>query len=223
MTTASQNTDIRISRMFSTPIVTYRVKEHEALNLGLKNFILEAEGSYSSTKRSNIGGWRSEPDLLQWQGAEIKVFESEIQKAVGQVIASTSGEQGFEGHLKINAWANLLRRGNYNTVHNHPESAWSGVYYVDAGSADITNPLSGVLELMDPRPFVEMVAVPGSPFGRPVRIDAENGLMVLFPSWLYHHVHAYSGESDRIAIAFNVSAMPALLDTLNQRQQNISE
>ena len=208
MTTSSQNTDIRISRMFSTPIITYRVQDPSTLNEGLKQSILNAEQSYPSTRRSNIGGWRSEPNLLEWPGDEIKRFDSEIQKAVGQVIAATSDGQGFQGYLKVNAWANLLRKGNYNTVHNHPESVWSGVYYADAGSADVANPLSGVLELLDPRPFVEMVATPGSPFGRPVRIDAESGLMVLFPSWIYHHVHAYTGATDRIAIAFNVSAIP---------------
>ncbi len=196
--------------MFSTPIITYRVKEPAALNAGLKRCILAAEQAQPSTRRSNIGGWRSEHDLLTWPEAEINILDTEIQKVIGQVIASTSGEQDFTGHLKINAWANLLRKGNYNTVHNHPESAWSGVYYVDAGAVDVTNPLSGVLELLDPRPFVEMVTTPGSPFGRPVRIDAENGLMVVFPSWLYHHVHVYTGAIDRIAIAFNVSAIPAL-------------
>ena len=209
MTTPPQNTDIRISRMFSTPIITYRVKDHKTLNEGLKQSILTAERGYSSTRRSNIGGWRSENNLLDWQGAEVKLFDDEIQNAISQVIASTSGEQAFSGYLKVNAWANLLRKGNYNSIHNHPESAWSGVYYVDAGSIDVANPLSGVLELLDPRPFVEMVAVPGSPFGRPVRIEAENGLMVFFPSWLYHHVHPYTGTNERIAIAFNVSAMPS--------------
>ncbi len=209
MTNSSEKPEIRISRMFSTPIITYRVINSEALNEGVTKAILTVEKNHASTRRSNIGGWRSEPDLLDWQRDGIKLLENEIKDALEQVIGATAGDQGFFGRLKINAWANVLRKGNYNTVHNHPESVWSGVYYVNAGSPDRTNPLSGVLELLDPRPFVEMVAMPGSPFGRPVRIDAENGLMVLFPSWLYHHVHAYTGEGDRIAVAFNVSAMPA--------------
>ena len=132
------------------------------------------------------------------------------------MLAETSGNDGFDGYLKVNAWANLLRKGNYNSIHNHPESAWSGVYYVDAGSTDENNPLSGVLELLDPRPFVEMVSIPGTPFGRPVRINAENGLMVLFPSWLYHHVHAYTGGNDRIAIAFNVATLPSQAKSVMQ-------
>jgi uncharacterized protein (TIGR02466 family) len=155
-----------------------------------------------------MGGWRSEPNLLEWKGEEINGLVTEIQAAIEQVIAATSGDQGFRGYLKLNAWANVLRRGNYNTIHNHPESTWSGVYYVDVGTTATENPLSGVLELMDPRPFVEMVATPGQPFGRPVRIQPENGLMVLFPSWLYHQVHVYSGEGVRIAIAFNVPTQP---------------
>jgi len=219
ITLSSQKPDIRISRMFTTPIITYRVSDSAALNAGLKPAILAAEKGYASTRRSNIGGWRSEHNLLEWQGDEIKLLESEIQNAIKQVLAETTGKDGFDGYLKINAWANLLRKGHYNSVHNHPESAWSGVYYVDAGTIDASNPLSGVLELLDPRPFVEMVTVPGSPFGRPVRIDAENGLMVLFPSWLYHHVHAYTGEGDRIAIAFNVAALPPQAKAMMQPER----
>jgi uncharacterized protein (TIGR02466 family) len=198
--------------MFMTPIITYRIKTPDLLNAGLKQCILRAEQLTPSTRRSNIGGWRSETNFLEWPDAAIKQFDIEIQKAISETITATSGENTFQGYLKINAWVNLLRKGHYNSVHNHPESAWSGVYYVDAGTSDTTNPLSGVLELLDPRPFVEMVAIPGTPFGRPVRIDAENGLMVIFPSWLYHHVHAYSGMTDRIAIAFNVSMQAPIAD-----------
>ncbi len=64
-------------------------------------------------------------------------------------------------------------------------------------------PLSGLLEFLDPRPLVEMVLAPGHPFGRPLRIQPEAGLMVVFPSWLYHLVHPYTGDGARISIAFN--------------------
>ena len=82
--------------------------------------------------------------------------------------------------------------------------AWSGVYYVDAGGEAPGQPLSGVLELCNPRPFTEMVPTPGSPFGQRVIFRAEAGTMILFPSWLYHFVNPFSGDGERISIAFNV-------------------
>lgn len=213
MSATEKNQPIRVSKLFMTPVITYRVSEPNELNNGLKCVILDKVNQLPSTRRSNVGGWRSEPDFLEWPFAEVKQFNDEIQKALSQVISTTTSGVGFEGFMKINAWVNLLGKGHYNSVHNHPESAWSGVYYVDAGTKDPANPLSGILELLDPRPFVEMVAIPGTPFGRPARIEAENGLMVFFPSWLYHHVHAYTGTDERIAIAFNVSMTSATTRT----------
>ena len=58
--------------------------------------------------------------------------------------------------------------GAYHAPHSHPDSAWSGVYYVDAGTDSPDRPLSGVLEFLDPRAGVEAVTAPAirteSPF-----------------------------------------------------------
>jgi hypothetical protein len=79
------------------------------------------------------------------------------------------------------------------------------VYYVDAGTNETDRSLSGVLEFLDPRSGVEAVTAPGDPYGEPVRVRPEAGLIVIFPSWLYHWVHPYSGSAPRIAVSFNVT------------------
>ena len=66
-------------------------------------------------------------------------------------------------------------------------------------------PLSGVLEFLDPRAGVEAVTAPGDPYGEPVRVRPEAGLLVIFPSWLYHWVHPYAGQTPRIAVSFNAT------------------
>ena len=114
----------------------------------------------------------------------------------------------FRGTISAVGWASVCRTGNYNAPHIHPESAWSGVYYVDAGDPDDTMPFSSCLELLDPRSAAGGVNTPGDPFGHPVRIAPRAGLLVLFPSWLTHWVHPHSGRRERIAISFNVSATP---------------
>jgi uncharacterized protein (TIGR02466 family) len=195
--------EIKISRAFCTPVVLHRPSSAADLNAELARVILAAEQHTASTLRSNVGGWRSRTNLLEWPDAAVAVFGDIVRDVMREVIAATVGPLGFDGAFKLNAWANLLRAGNYNTLHAHPESAWSGVYYVDAGEPTVGDSLSGILELRDPRPAVEMVPAPGWPFGNPVRITPETGLMVLFPSWLYHQVHPYQGQRPRIAIAFN--------------------
>jgi hypothetical protein len=79
------------------------------------------------------------------------------------------------------------------------------VYYVDAGEPEPHSPLNGVLEFLDPRAGVEAVSAPGDPYGEPVRVRPEAGLLVIFPSWLYHWVHPYAGQSPRIAVSFNAT------------------
>jgi Putative 2OG-Fe(II) oxygenase len=79
------------------------------------------------------------------------------------------------------------------------------VYYVDAGAGAPDRLLSGVLEFLDPRAGVEAVTAPGDPYGDPVRVRPESGLLVVFPSWLYHWVHPYAGQPPRIAVSFNAT------------------
>ena len=206
----TDTSELRVSRAFSTPIGISRIKNHELLNQQLKTIILEEELTSASTRRSNIGGWRSRPDLLDIKHNSIATLLEHIQRAIQDMLKATKINEEFTGRMKISGWANVLRSGNYNTPHNHPESVWSGVYYVDAGSKADSGSLSGLLELLDPRPQVSMVPAPGFPFGTPMRIQPEDGLMVVFPSWLYHHVHPYNGDNARIAIAFNVPMLATI-------------
>ena len=69
----------------------------------------------------------------------------------------------------------------------------------------LDHPLSGILELLDPRAGVDAVTAPGDPYGEPVRIRPEAGLLVIFPSWLYHWVHPYEGQTPRVAVSFNAA------------------
>jgi hypothetical protein len=79
------------------------------------------------------------------------------------------------------------------------------VYYVDGGAENPDQPLSGMLEFLDPRAGAEAVSAPGDPYGEHFRVRPQAGLLVVFPSWLYHWVHPYAGETPRIAISFNAT------------------
>jgi uncharacterized protein (TIGR02466 family) len=117
------------------------------------------------------------------------------------------------------AWAAICRAGAYHAPHSHSGRAWSGVYYVDAGTASTDYRLSGVLEFLDPRAGVEDVSAPGDPYGEPVRVRPEAGLLVVFPSWLYHWVHPYAGQLPRISVSLNASlGAPATVKSASPKQ-----
>ena len=207
--------ELDITPAFPTYIGRVRLPDTEAMNQGLRSLILVEESEYPSLGRSNIGGWHSRPDFLHRADANVEALSSWITWALRRMICTTTGRDAFTGTASISAWAAICRAGAYHAPHSHPDSAWSGVYYVDSGTDNRDQPLSGVLEFLDPRAGAEAVSAPGDPYGEPFRVRAQSGLLVMFPSWLYHWVHPYAGETPRIAISFNASIGAHAVDEAN--------
>ncbi len=200
-----------IALAFPTLIGRFQYPKAESINAGLLRVVLEREAACPTVNYANVGGWHSAADLLEWPSAEIDKLRSWITEALNRMVQATAqlpevqGRPAPRGSFGISAWANISRRNNYHRMHNHPNSAWSGVYYVTGIPSSSTNALAGVLELYDPRPFTEMTDVPGSPYGQRINIRPMPGMMVLFPSWLYHFVHPSESDSERVSIAFNAA------------------
>ena len=131
---------------------------------------------------------------------------AQVNHATKQLAIDAKGRVEFGWKFAI--WANVNRRGQYNRVHFHPGSTWSGTYYVDAGdSPSATNPLAGSLELLNPNQAPPMSFLSG--LVPQVRIvQPQSGMMIVFPSFLPHAVHPYEGDRPRISIAFNVHKDP---------------
>jgi len=191
---------------YATPIWHSKVPDSAAMNEGLKAMILERADPEPNDDRSNMGGWHSKIDLLQWGGPHIDQLIKTIQGGLKSLTQATGGaEDAQQGMFYTIAWANVLYQGGYNRVHDHFGYIWSRVYYVDVGEPAPDRTLSGVLEFIDPRAAVTWPYVPGQPFRHLIRVNPEAGMMVMFPSWLLHHVHPYMGARPRISIAFNAS------------------
>jgi uncharacterized protein (TIGR02466 family) len=197
--------ELEITKAFPTVIGQLRVPDAESMNQELQALILAEEDGHLSLGRSNIGGWHSRPDFLNRPEPAVGALANWVTWVISHMVDATAGAGAFKGHLSVWAWTTICRNGAYHAPHSHPGSAWSGVYYVDSGTFNPNRPLSGVLEFLDPRVGVEAVSAPGDPYGEPVRVRPESGLLVIFPSWLYHWVHPYVGQSPRIAVSFNVT------------------
>jgi uncharacterized protein (TIGR02466 family) len=194
----------QVAMSYATPIGRFKIPDAESVNQDLRKIILDREAQYPSDNYANVGGWHSTGDLLEWPNASIATLKVWLMEAVSHMVAVVSEGKAPRGMMRLTAWANVARDGHYHRVHNHPSSVWSGVYYVNSGGDSPNHPLSGVLELCDPRPFTEMVPAPGNPYGQRVIFRAEAGTMILFPSWMYHFVNAFHGPGERISVAFNM-------------------
>jgi uncharacterized protein (TIGR02466 family) len=193
--------DGQIEHMFSTPVFSYVFKDVDTLNVALRDLILERERTIPSLSKSNQGGWQSPPDFFDWPASEVATLE---QLAIASLKVATA-RVPIPPHLRIefevSGWAAVNRKGDYNTTHVHPGATWSGVYYVDAGDEAADAP-GAVLEFSHPVTAALMTFFPGVlPSARVVR--PENGMIILFPSYLQHSVRMYDGERPRICVPFN--------------------
>jgi uncharacterized protein (TIGR02466 family) len=102
-----------------------------------------------------------------------------------------------------NMWANINPPGGYNQSHIHPNSLFSGAYYVKS------QPNSGRLSVIDPRPGVQQCMPPRKKEKLPRELwretyyDAVPGRLIMFPSWLWHKVEPNQSNDIRISVSFN--------------------
>ena len=146
--------------------------------------------------RSNVRGWHSDSDFFRRDAECARTLKRRAESVAIEltrlVVAPTGAPRTFR--FTMDAWANVLRNGGYNSVHNHPNSLWSGVYYVDGGNPEPTPRENGKLELIDPRSGVNMLYIDKNVLDGRYLIEPIPGLMVVFPSWLKHMVHPYYGK-----------------------------
>ena len=144
---------------------------------------------------------------------EIRSFERLIDariRAVKQELrASAHADHPWVRHAPshwfINAWAVLLGDQGYQVSHIHPEAWMSGVYYVatPADGMGSGHGEDGWIEFGSP---TEQLFAKVPPPTR--RLEPKPGLMVTFPSYTFHRTIPFSGQTERISIAFDVFAAP---------------
>ncbi|MGF1552152.1 MAG: TIGR02466 family protein [Paracoccaceae bacterium] len=191
---------------FPTPITLHEWPESAALNARLREIVLGMERESAGVARSNVGGWHSGTGLLRRDDPAIGRLVTRIKTITRAMTAVMM--KAPNPRMSLEGWANVLRAGQYNGVHVHPNSTWSGVYYVtgnpkpEDGAGDPA--YSGRIEFLDPRPGAAASYTVESVMQRRCLIDPPAGAMVVFPSWLPHQVHPYFGPGERISIAFNM-------------------
>ena len=148
--------------------------------------------------KTNVNGWHSKTDMHTKQ--EYKPLIDELFRMAYEVF----NEEFLDGEPKLgNMWANINPPGGYNKPHIHPNSLFSGVYYVK------TPPNSGRLICNDPRPGIQ-TCMPNRKKGQPpkhlwreVNLQPQENRAIMFNSWLWHTVEPNQSNEDRISVSFN--------------------
>ena len=149
-------------------------------------------------QKTNYKSWHSTTDMAS---------KPEYQNLVNELMTMCKDvfkEEWLELKPVLgNMWANINPKEGMNQSHIHPNSLFSGVYYVKS------NPQAGRLVLYDPRPGAQIV-MPVRKEGQPpkhlwkdVNIDPIPGRIIIFPAWLWHSVEPNQSNDLRISVSFN--------------------
>ncbi|MBL8269007.1 putative 2OG-Fe(II) oxygenase, partial [Steroidobacter sp.] len=126
--------------------------------------------------------------------APIAEFRSRLpQNETHPLLARNNGEARLSG-----CWAIRLRRGGYHLNHVHPSGWLSSAYYVHA-PADTEDSVarSGWIKFGEPR-----YSTPGVSAERMIQPRA--GLLILFPSYMWHGTMPITTDEPRVTIGADV-------------------
>lgn len=220
----SEYEDIKIKAqmtgMFETPVVMAKFEQSDQLIDDLKRIILnQMETDPGGMKRSNVGGWHSDTEMLTWGGLPARILaEKAIAMAKRMSAFSGTTHEAFDWWCQM--WANVSGPGAANHIHVHPGNLWSAVLYIDMGgggeTGDDVSSSEGRFYFEDPRfPMAYMhnskfrfVSTDGQGAAVQPEIRTQRGDFLMFPAWLRHGVRPYLGNRQRISIALNVDAIP---------------
>lgn len=146
-------------------------------------------------------------ELMSHPTPAIRVFERNLRAAIDGLIASLNPQQGhpflggIPGSYRLNTWATLVPEQGEISTHIHEESWLSGAYYAElpSGMNKSGEAKEGWIEFG--RPSAELPDVPVDVL---LHIRPEEGLLLLFPSYLFHRTLPFSGNGERISLSFDV-------------------
>ena len=170
----------------------------ELNNNQLAQDIVNWSNQDKGVSKTNYKGWHSTTDM--GQKPEYQQLVTELLRMQKEIYDN----EHIDRHAILgNMWANINPPGGMNQPHIHPNSLFSGVYYVKS------QPKAGRLKIFDPRPGVQLIMPtrksgdPGRDMWRDANIEPIEGRIVMFPAWLWHCVEPNQSNDIRISVSFN--------------------
>lgn len=136
----------------------------------------------------------------------------ELKEAIYGIVMSFTRELKVEvnpNKCSIQLWASVIRRDGHHGMHCHPRSMYSGTFYVNVNEKSaplvLMNPTQQ-FRMHDPQPSRPQDLGPFT--SESMAIQPKNNQLVMWPSWMMHHVPVHSDSAPRVAISFNVDFAP---------------
>ncbi len=144
-------------------------------------------------------------DLTVKPKGPVAAFERMIGNAVDEFVKrfGANSDHPFIAHRPrrwhLAVWSIVLEGEGFQVSHIH-RSAWlSGVYYAQVPDIVNDGEQEGWIEFGEPGPEYHWSATPETR-----RVQPEPGLMMLFPSYVFHKTIPFESDQTRISVAFDV-------------------
>ena len=187
---------------FSTPVWTSKIDAYEKVNQKILNYILALQKSDTKgVTKSNFNGWHSKDFNLKDDAP--KNFIQSLMSGINTALNDMNWDIEKQEVKITNMWAIINETGAFNQQHLHGNSDISAAYYVNAHDN------CGDISFYDPRPApVFKHPIPKEPNILNASVNSikpEEGMLVLFPSYVEHSVNPNLSNKKRIVISFNLS------------------
>ena len=188
--------------LFSTPLFIF---QNKVLVDNLRSYILSknitsidsniAEGIKHNLSESKFNFFSDDNESIK---KLIEFIASRIQAAVNHIQKEKVNYQ-----IRFNeSWFHVSRKNSTHEVHTHPGCSWCGIFCVESGDQNS----GGDTVFVNPNsPNFRDLGTKFIATQRQHRIQQRTGQLVLFPSYLSHYQSLYTGDKERIVIAFNAS------------------
>ena len=185
---------------FSTPVWFFNNKMTKLTKELILGDIDEYINKHTTASQSN---------RLGYQSGEVPYYHSSLKLFNTDILPSISIELKHDlnlDHIKLTSmWFNDNWEGAYNNTHVHPKSDLSGVWYINIPNPTTWRPdQCGIFTMYDPRPGAQLS---GEEFQSTVKVEPEEGKIIIFPSWVPHSVGPNLTDERRISVSFNIKTM----------------
>lgn len=191
-------------------------RDHAAEAPGIIEFLYREKAAQTAPVVSGVaeraksahGLYESAFDLLTRPHPGLARLSGFIGQCVAAAVCHADGGRMRPADLEVaivESWYHITNGGGFHDVHMHPNCSWCGIYYLRVGASG--GPADGGAPNGATR-FYSPLALGYRDAGNAYLFDEldaplQDGLLVLFPSYLRHSGLPYTGAADRVVIAFN--------------------
>ena len=187
------NLNMNKKNIFSEPIIYNILKKDELDNEILKE--LEKEESLNKgVVYSNQGGFQT--NIINNKKISSIIFNNFLK--------CLKNYFKFKKNCNVvlkNVWINKNKKGDFNIPHVHPDSNFSGIYYLKTSKEGgfLSFIKNDSVQMTNNHEFLDDIDI-----NVHTQIKPRDHLFIIFPSYLLHMVTPHFEEDHRISVAFNV-------------------